>query len=579
VSRNLTQVVGTEELKNAVVTLHPQSAVEHLHHLFVAAGGDGSDSVVALEATELALARSDRRPVPEPGMVDPYGDLPGGPIPGGDVMAGAAGAVSGAMTGAAGAVTGVFTGAFDRVLDLMPRRTPAPRGIQTAGTRRETQRRAALALLGLLAVVFILGVAITVFPRGTEDPVENLSRGEIALATALDRVGRGENQLASDPEAAQRAYQEAWTAVQEARQAGVPASVLDEVAARVTAALDGLYNVQHPRANLLFDTTDMDPRDLIQGPDRNAYIVDADGRSIWKVERGSGDAKPVVKAGDKGIGVPRLLAQGFVELVILDDAGGVWRWRPAGSGTLQKLTTPRSAPALGEDIVTMDTLLVNRNDNVYNLYVADPSANQIHRYQGTLDGRGFADVTDYLATDNEDVSSFRDLYVDSSIYTLTSDNVIRHYAQRIQEYELETPPDDADLRPGHDYRFIGESDEGTEGETQQGDDKFFVYDAKWKRIVVFNQLSGEYVEQWSTVGSTPPMTDVRGMYIIEGNRQNPNTVVWLTPRGLYVSPLEADPNAKAGATPAPGATAAPDGGEPAPAATKRPRKSAKPAAP
>ena len=41
-SRNLVEVVGTEELKNAVVTLHPQSAVEHLHHLFVAAGGEGS---------------------------------------------------------------------------------------------------------------------------------------------------------------------------------------------------------------------------------------------------------------------------------------------------------------------------------------------------------------------------------------------------------------------------------------------------------------------------------------------------------------------------------------------------------
>ena len=65
VSRNLTEVVGTEELKNAVVTLHPQSAVEHLHHLFVAAGGDGSDAVLAVEATELALRP--RRSAPGPG--------------------------------------------------------------------------------------------------------------------------------------------------------------------------------------------------------------------------------------------------------------------------------------------------------------------------------------------------------------------------------------------------------------------------------------------------------------------------------------------------------------------------------
>ena len=47
--RYLVETVGTEELKNAVVTLHPQSAAEHLHHLFVAAGGDGSDATYIKE--------------------------------------------------------------------------------------------------------------------------------------------------------------------------------------------------------------------------------------------------------------------------------------------------------------------------------------------------------------------------------------------------------------------------------------------------------------------------------------------------------------------------------------------------
>ena len=41
VARNMTETVGTEELKSAMLTLHPQAAVEHLHHLFVAAGGQG----------------------------------------------------------------------------------------------------------------------------------------------------------------------------------------------------------------------------------------------------------------------------------------------------------------------------------------------------------------------------------------------------------------------------------------------------------------------------------------------------------------------------------------------------------
>src|SRR5688500_10991758 len=92
-SRNLVEIVGTEELKNAVVTLHPQSAVEHLHHLFVAAGGEGSDAVLAIEATEVSLSRVEHRLVP----VSPSEPLAGAPlrspIPLADQISGAASAI------------------------------------------------------------------------------------------------------------------------------------------------------------------------------------------------------------------------------------------------------------------------------------------------------------------------------------------------------------------------------------------------------------------------------------------------------------------------------------------------------
>ena len=49
-----------------MLTLHPQSAMEHLHHRFVAADGSGSDGAIAFEATEVAsTARgADARPGP-----------------------------------------------------------------------------------------------------------------------------------------------------------------------------------------------------------------------------------------------------------------------------------------------------------------------------------------------------------------------------------------------------------------------------------------------------------------------------------------------------------------------------------
>jgi len=74
VAHRLVEAVGTEELKNAVVTLHPQSAVEHLHHLFVASGGEGSDAVLVVEASELIGRSYDHRPTSGP-PGDVYGEL------------------------------------------------------------------------------------------------------------------------------------------------------------------------------------------------------------------------------------------------------------------------------------------------------------------------------------------------------------------------------------------------------------------------------------------------------------------------------------------------------------------------
>ena len=49
-----------------MVTLHPQPAMEHLHHRFLAADGAGSDAMIAFEATEVGVdpPLADARPGP-----------------------------------------------------------------------------------------------------------------------------------------------------------------------------------------------------------------------------------------------------------------------------------------------------------------------------------------------------------------------------------------------------------------------------------------------------------------------------------------------------------------------------------
>ena len=53
-SPNIVARLGADELKDAMLTLHPQSAMEHLHARFRAADGSGSDGAIAFEATEVA---------------------------------------------------------------------------------------------------------------------------------------------------------------------------------------------------------------------------------------------------------------------------------------------------------------------------------------------------------------------------------------------------------------------------------------------------------------------------------------------------------------------------------------------
>ena len=80
VSRNLAQVVGVEELKQALASLRPSAAVEHVERLFQIRGGKGSDGILAIEIIELPLTATTRQLEPVRPS-EPLAGLPG-PEPG-----------------------------------------------------------------------------------------------------------------------------------------------------------------------------------------------------------------------------------------------------------------------------------------------------------------------------------------------------------------------------------------------------------------------------------------------------------------------------------------------------------------
>jgi hypothetical protein len=285
-----------------------------------------------------------------------------------------------------------------------------------------------------------------------------------------------------------------------------------------------------------------------------------------------------------------MLAVGGPDLLISDIRSNLWRWRPSddtGRGTLLPVRVSDDV-AWGDDVIDINTFLLpgQAEDGLYRLYVTDPSSEQILSYQPTADGSGFSAPSDYLAADDEDLDEFQQVLIDGNLYGLTEDGAVKHLSGRVQDFSLAAPPDDGDLRPGHEYRLFS-------GPGGIGQGSLYVWDAQHGRLLIFRKSDGGFVEQWLTGARMPRLEDLRGMYVVEGAAPatpegedplpaSPATVYWLTADALYRSELVDVPQGPAG-SPSPGASPSlsvgpsPTGAESSPGRTRRPRGSASPA--
>ena len=593
-SRNLVEVVGTEELKNAVVTLHPQSAVEHLHHLFVAAGGEGSDAVLTIEATEVSLNRVEHKLVP----VSPSEPLAGAPdrspIPLADQISGAATAISDRAVATRLAVRDGFSRLVGGVLDLTPRRGSSYRRVGgTAATRRETQRRAAIAVLAFIAVVAVLGVAIVVLdPFRQEAPISNVTEGEAALTDAkqkADEVFGSADLISTNPTQAQELLSAAWAALGRAEDSDVvDQGAIDTQRERVSAGLEELYGtIEVSPAQVYAAQAGTQLQRLVPGPvsDPDASYTIA-GNAVLRIDPATGAVATVVREGDgagAGLATPKLLAVGGPDLLILDDGGALWRWRPSddvGGGTIGQINVAGDQQ-WGEDVVDLETFVINSDQGLYRLYVPFPPSGQILRYDPTADGGGFSAPNPYFVSEGEDVESFRQLLVDGDVYAVTSDQVLRYFNGRRSGFDIPEPPDDADLRPGHDYQFIGATG-------SRGVGNMYVWDKDHGRVLVFDKTDGTYVGQFVSAPGAPPLSDVTGMYVIDpGTSTAPPILMYVRPDGVYRLVLAAPdaipstpPVTPGPTTTAPVVSPTPNASEPqaspTPEPTRRPRRTPRP---
>jgi hypothetical protein len=532
VARNMTETVGTEELKSAVLTLHPQAAAEHLHHLFVATGGAGSDGLIVVEAKEQTSRVQARATAP---VGDAYGDLPGVmPEPVG-------GAVGAAMLGLRDGLDGLR----DRFWDLMPQRRTQAREVTAVHSRAETRRRAAMGLLALVAVVFTVGIVLALVPRGGDvREVSQIAGSDNALGAALDAANRADNLVESEPATALSYYREAWAEVEQARATGLSAAALDELETRVSRGLDGFYDAHEVSVTRLARLPKgLDPAYLVNDDRNGAVFLDRTDGTVYRTNIKSGKTAAIVQVGDKAsggknIGTPTQLSLADY-VVVVDDQGRPFRWSPsnsAGAGTLAKINI-RGRAGFEEDYGDVEAY--DPPVGTYRIYVAEPSLNQIMKYTQDLDGSSFAAPAPWLSSPSAEVADIDQIYIDYDIYTLFEDDELRRYEYGKWDgsFALGDLPDDADLRPGHDFIMV----EGSGSAASMG--RAYLYDAKYGRIVGFDKTDGSYIGQWFPENGGTEMADVRGMYVIEGGRNKKLTkrkndqLVWVTPDGIYKTTL------------------------------------------
>jgi hypothetical protein len=580
VSPNVIAKLGADELKDAMLTLHPQSAMEHLHHRFVAADGSGSDGAIAFEATEVSSTSRARTLVP----VRPAEPLAGAPdrspIPLADNVQAAGVAVSAAAGSARSAAGSAIERIVERVQEVMPRRKPTYRRVTPLASRRETQRRAALAVLALVVVVGGLGLGVYAFGSNSpQQAISSVNAGQKALDQAradLAKVtGPGIDLITDSPEEALKLLTDAHEQLAIAAAAKVHASVIAPLQAQTVAGLDRLYGVV-PVASTRLHTfkpaegaAPIDLSAMVRGPDGVPYVIDRATKSVYRYSLKTKTATVILKNGQKNksgtFASPSYLAVGGQDLVILDSKNVLWRWRPAddtGKGTLTKVALEGSA-SLGSDIMGINTFLRPGTRGLYNLYVVDPSEQQIRAYSPSADGSGFPkpNPTNWLAT-ARDVSKMTSTYVDGDLFATDAGSLVRFVGGKDEGWDAKDPKDTL-LRAAPAYSVVASGSARRAGE-------IYGYDRPNARIVALDKVDGKYRAQYRLAGGLKDWSDMRAMYIVIGANEEPSTLVWLSRDGINQAILVAVPDSapSQSASPVPSSSASPAKATPKP--TKKP---------
>ena len=563
VSPNIVEALGAEALKDALVTLHPQSAVEHITTRFRAGGGTGSDGALVIEAAEIAVSRAGVVPVPVR-PAEPLAGVPDrSPIPLADTVAGGFAAAQSGARWARGKVGRALYRGLMRIQDALPSRGVRNRRVTPLSARREMQRRAAMAVLSLVIVVGGLGAAV--FVLGGKGPdgsaIATLATAQGLLREAEDKyarvIGDGIDLVVSDRALAEELLTQAYTAINAAQRAGIPETRTGPVRTEIVTALDRLYRMTDVSSTALFtfpEDRETDLRRIVLGPDGAPFVLDEGTRTIYRINLAGERASVIFREGRETRGAtqwaPRLMTVGGRHLVMVDTRNALWRWSPAnnqGDGTIVKVSNVNGSSEWGDDILAIGTFLRDPEANLYNLYVVDPSAQQILRYSPAADGGGFpASPTRWLSAPR-DVSGITSVYIDGDIWLADSGGVLRVADGNSDGWEADAPDDEV-LRSAPSYLLVGSGAERRTG-------TIYAFDAANNRLIALSEVNGAFLGQYRLAGGSDAWSDMRDFYVEKSVEGQPDAIVWISENAVHRAVLESVTSPPASPGPTDGAAA------------------------
>ena len=571
-SPNVTRRIGLGPIQDAVLQLHPQAAAEEIHRQFGSGslGSTGGDGILLIEATEVASTHktSPLKPV-WPG--DSMAGAPDrSPIPLADTVAGGVTAMQTTARHVQIAADGWLRRGVYGLFDHMPER-PMSRGRVTPLTvRRERQQRAALAIVGLLAVIAIVGTSMWFLSGANHGtPVDVQLQGQHAMQKAKDDVsavyGNGIDLMTSDPKTAYQYLTDAYKEIQVALKDGYANNSqtqadVDAAEASIMKGLNQYYNVTIVAPQVVTTFASDDLGGVVLGPDGGAYLLDNTINYVYRVNLQTGAQLPVLRVnqtvGGDTVGNPRLITSGGGDVLVLDSFNSLWRWHPAagdtsGRGSLTRVNIPDDATwGVGPRVI--GTFVTNTLTMQYNFYIVLPSRQQVVKYTPATDGSSYPIAARYTyLTVAQDVSNVTDMYIDGHVFLVDKGKITQYLlGQAVHGWSVDPLPDTL-IRPKAPYfKYL------TADNPNQDQGTFYAYDNAGRRIVAIKKGDGSIVGQYIVPADSPWFSALNGMFVMAAADGSNPVLYWTEGSSLMRASLSP------GATPAPSGSPGPSSSSP-----------------